>query len=98
MFISQVFTQEGLEKNPTAEVPRQEIFRVPKPGTTDWENASKDHVDLYNQTMDHIKKRVNHRRILTKPVFQDFDLYVYTKIILMNQLRVFNKILSRSFD
>jgi len=71
--IESVFTQEGLEKTPTAEVPRQELFRVPKPGTTDWNSASKDHIDLYNETMEHIRQRVAHRRILTKPVFQDFD-------------------------
>ncbi|KAK3798859.1 hypothetical protein RRG08_050238 [Elysia crispata] len=71
--VESVFTQEQLELAPMAQVPRQEIFRVPKPGTTDWGNASKDHVDLYNETMNRIRQRVEHRRILCKPVFQDFD-------------------------
>lgn len=72
-FYISVFTQEGLEKTPTFQVPRQEIFRVPKPGTVDWNEASEDHVHLYNETMNRIKQRVEHRRILMKPTFQDFD-------------------------
>lgn len=71
--VESVFTQAGLELTPSATVPRQEYFRVPKPGTTDWENATKDHIDIFNATMDRIRKRVEHRRVLCEPVFRDFD-------------------------
>ncbi|CAG5122336.1 unnamed protein product [Candidula unifasciata] len=71
--IESVFTQERLEHTPTAVVPRQELFCVPNPGTIDWSNASKEHMDLYNATMDRMRHRVKNRRILCKPVFQDFD-------------------------
>ena len=68
-----VFTQAGLEHEPTAVVPPQEIFRVPKPGTVDWAEADNNHLDLYEATMSRIRSRVEQRRILLKPVFQDFD-------------------------
>ena len=68
-----MFTQSGLETSPTAAVPPQEMFRVPKPGTIDWAEAEDCHKDLYEATMDRIRARVQQRRILLKPVFQDFD-------------------------
>ncbi|WAQ95285.1 hypothetical protein MAR_027975 [Mya arenaria] len=63
----------NLEKVPDLQVPPQEIFRVPKPGTVDWNNASGDHMTLYGATMDRLKQRSDQRRVLAKPVFQDFD-------------------------
>ncbi|KAH9519717.1 hypothetical protein Btru_070724 [Bulinus truncatus] len=71
--IESVFTQTGLEQMPSATVLPQEYFRVPKPGTIDWNNASKEHRDLYAQAMDHIRKRVEHRSVQCRPVFRDFD-------------------------
>ncbi|KAK7111168.1 uncharacterized protein [Littorina saxatilis] len=71
--VESVFTQPGLEKEPMAAVPPQEIFRVPKPGTIDWNEADEGHRELYEATMDRIRARVDQRRILLKPVFQDFD-------------------------
>lgn len=71
--VESVFTQAGLEKEPTSAVPPQEIFRVPKPGTVDWKDADPNHIDLYEETMSRIRSRVEQRRILLKPVFQDFD-------------------------
>ena len=68
-----VFTQPGLEKVPDLQVPPQEIFRVPKPGTVDWKNASDDHRSLVDATMDRLRQRAEQRRVLAKPVFQDFD-------------------------
>lgn len=50
-----------------------DTFRVPKPGTVDWENASSDHQNLFEQTMERLRQRLNQRRVLAKPVFQDFD-------------------------
>ncbi|KAK7002739.1 hypothetical protein BgiMline_004147 [Biomphalaria glabrata] len=71
--IESVFTQTGLEQMPSAVVQPQEYFRVPKPGTIDWSNASKEHKDLYEAAMDRIRKRVEHRSVQCRPVFQDFD-------------------------
>ena len=70
-----VFTQPGLEKAPTYQVPQSEIFRVPKPGTVNWEGAGQDHVNLVGETMSRLQQKVNQRRILCKPCFQDFDRY-----------------------
>ena len=72
-YIATVFTKAGLEQEPTTAVPPQEIFRVPKPGTVDWEQVTDEHSDLYESTMTRIRSRVEQRRILLKPVFQDFD-------------------------
>ena len=68
-----VFTQPVLEKAPTYQVPQSEIFRVPKPGTVNWEGAGQDHVNLVGETMSRLQQKVNQRRILCKPCFQDFD-------------------------
>lgn len=72
-FFSTVFTQPGLEKAPTYQVPQSEVFRVPKPGTVNWEGASQDHLNLVAETMNRLQQKVNQRRILCKPCFQDFD-------------------------
>ncbi|WAQ95233.1 hypothetical protein MAR_027923, partial [Mya arenaria] len=69
----QLLSDPNLEKVPDLQVPPQEIFRVPKPGTVDWNNASGDHMTLYGATMDRLKQRSDQRRVLAKPVFQDFD-------------------------
>jgi len=71
--VETVFTQPGLEKAPDVQVPPQEIFRVPKPGTVDWLNAADDHRSLVDSTMDRLRQRAEQRRVLAKPVFQDFD-------------------------
>ncbi|KAK3583614.1 hypothetical protein CHS0354_039437 [Potamilus streckersoni] len=71
--VETVFTQPNLEKVPTHEVPPSEIFRVPKPGTAMWENASEDHKQLHEATMERLHQRASQRRVLAKPVFQDFD-------------------------
>ncbi|KAK2184430.1 hypothetical protein NP493_266g02009 [Ridgeia piscesae] len=71
--IESVFTQPGLEKDPTHQVPPSEMYLVPKPGTMQWEFASDEHHKLYNDTMTKWSERVKQRRVLVKPVFQDFD-------------------------
>lgn len=71
--VESVFTQPNLEKNPTYKVPAQEIFRVPKPGTMDWRYATQEHQDVFNEAMERLRQRAKQRRVLAKPVFQDFD-------------------------
>lgn len=68
-----VFTQPNLEKAPEMRVPPSEIFRTPKPGTMDWQFASPEHKQLVEETMSRLRERVDQRRVLLKPVFQDFD-------------------------
>ena len=76
MYYFTVFTQPKLEKAPTYQVPRSEMFCVPKPGTVDWTNASEDHKSIVDSTLERLRQRMNQRRVLAKPVFQDFDKYV----------------------
>ena len=71
--VETVFTQPNLEKDPDYNVPPQEIFRVPKPGTVNWDQSVEDHRSIFDATMDRLRQRTNQRRVLTKPVFQDFD-------------------------
>ncbi|XP_064617922.1 uncharacterized protein LOC135482031 [Liolophura sinensis] len=71
--VESVFTQPGLEKNPTYQVPPSEMFRVPKPGTVDWSMASAEHEGMVERAMKRLKERTCQRHILVKPVFQDFD-------------------------
>lgn len=68
-----VFTQPNLEKTPELRVPPSEIYRVPKPGTMDWGNASDDHRQLVDETLHRLRERADQCRVLLKPVFQDFD-------------------------
>ncbi len=68
-----VFTQTNLEKHPCHEVPPQDLFRVPKPGTMQWENASDEHKAFVDAIMDRLRQRAEQRRVLAKPIFQDFD-------------------------
>lgn len=70
---SLVFTQPNLEKTPELRVPPSEIYRVPKPGTMDWKYASEEHAQLVDETLERLRERANQRRVLLKPVFQDFD-------------------------
>merc|ERR1712079_448789 len=39
----------------------------------DWSNASEDHSSFVEQIMEQLRQRANQRRVLAKPVFQDFD-------------------------
>lgn len=68
-----VFTTKDLEKDPEVKVPPSEIFRVPKPGTVTWDSAIPDHKALFEATMERLRQRASQRRLLAKPVFQDFD-------------------------
>ena len=68
-----MFTQSNLEKNPCHQVPSTDIFLVPKPGTYDWAGASDEHRGSLTGIMDRLRQRANQRRVLMKPVFQDFD-------------------------
>ncbi|XP_071105662.1 EF-hand calcium-binding domain-containing protein 6-like [Haliotis cracherodii] len=71
--VESVFTEPNLEKSPTYKVPPSEMFQVPKPGSISWESASDDHKSLYEETMERLRQRAGQRRLLAKPVFQDFD-------------------------
>ena len=73
-----VFTQANLEKRPSHQVPPQELFVVPKPGTNDWSAADQEHARMVDDAMDRLRQRTDQRRILMKPVFQDFDRCVCT--------------------
>ena len=73
-----VFTQKGIEKDPTCKVPPTEVFRTEKPGTCDWRDASLEHRDRFDGILATLQGRVTKRGTLIKPVFQDFDKYVIT--------------------
>lgn len=72
--LESVFTQpQDLEKIPSHKVPPQEIYRVPKPGTMNWDFASDEHKNFLFEIMERLRQRANQRRVLPKPTFQDFD-------------------------
>ncbi len=70
-----MFTQTDLARRPGAQVEHQDRYRVPKPGTLPWENASEEHRQFVAAIMDRLRQRATERRVLAKPVFQDFDKY-----------------------
>jgi hypothetical protein len=39
----------------------------------DWSNASDEHHAFFTDVMKRLKDRTNQRRVMVKPVFQDFD-------------------------
>lgn len=53
--------------------PGLEKQRLPKPGTISMESASVDHQQHFQEAMKKLHDRVDHRRVLLKPIFQDFD-------------------------
>lgn len=88
-FLFPVFTQPHLETKPTHKVPPTEIFLTPKPGTMDWTFASEEHQGFLNDIMDRLRQRINQRRVLMKPTFQDFDRCSENKIMI--KLNIFWK-------
>ena len=73
LFAIVVFTQNNLEKHPRRQVEPQERFHVPKPGTLQWEYATEDQKTFVDSIMERLRQRADQRRVLAKPVFQDFD-------------------------
>ncbi|PAA77603.1 hypothetical protein BOX15_Mlig010687g4 [Macrostomum lignano] len=72
--VDSVFTRTGLEKDPFAAVPAQELFVAPKPGTINWEaSASPEHRSCYDQALERLALKVAQRRMLVRPTFRDFD-------------------------
>ncbi|CAD5122359.1 DgyrCDS10796 [Dimorphilus gyrociliatus] len=53
--------------------PGMEKQLLPKPGTINMQTASADHQKCYQEAMQKLHDRVDHRRVLLKPIFQDFD-------------------------
>ena len=71
-----VFTQPDLEKDPNAQLPPQENFVLPKEGTlVEWNKAKDEVKNSLDQVMTRMRSKASKRRILAKPVFQDFDLH-----------------------
>ena len=73
--ISPVFTIPELEKQPTKEVVPPQTYLVPKSGTLVWNrgqdtNPRDDDLELL---LERLRQRAAQRRVLLKPVFQDFD-------------------------
>ena len=75
-----VFTQSNLEKQPGKFVESQDRYLVPKPGTMPWDNASEEHKTFVDSIMERLRQRAEQRRVLAKPVFQDFDKLVSEKL------------------
>nr|XP_002123656.3 uncharacterized protein LOC100183292 [Ciona intestinalis] len=72
--IESVFTQRGLEKDPTKKVAPLESFILPKEGANlQWSMASENDFKAFEEAMGRMRSRAIQRRILAKPVFQDFD-------------------------
>lgn len=76
VFLS-VFTQvlPNLEKTPTSQVPPSEVYLVEKPGTLDWSQVPDEMIQTVSDALARMIQRVEQRRVLIKPCFQDFDLH-----------------------
>ena len=68
-----VFTQRGLEKNPTLVLPPVEVFHIARSGAIEWESQPSEKKEKFKEVIHKMKQQVKQRRILTKPFFQDFD-------------------------
>lgn len=67
-----VFTRRGLEKVPAYEISPMETFQMPRPGArTNLATIEQDHV--LDSIMLRMLSKIQERRILCKPIFQDFD-------------------------
>ena len=72
--VESVFTQPDLEKDPTRKVPPSEAFVLPKVGTLAAWNRAPDVVkSSLEEVMTRMRSKATQRRVLAKPVFQDFD-------------------------
>jgi len=72
--IESVFTQPELEKDPLKKVPPLETFVLPKEGANiGWEHSSDNVKQWFEEAMVRMRSRAMQRRLLAKPVFQDFD-------------------------
>ncbi|XP_011673543.2 uncharacterized protein LOC594672 [Strongylocentrotus purpuratus] len=73
--IETVFTQvvPNLEKTPTNSVVATEQFLLDKPGTIDWSTAPSEVCMTVDEAMNRMRERVEQRRVLLKPCFEDFD-------------------------
>lgn len=72
--IESVFTQPNLERHPTRTVPPFETFLLPQKGScVSWEAEPQQSRISYEEAMTRMHSRANQRRLLAKPVFQDFD-------------------------
>ncbi|KAI8521606.1 hypothetical protein Bbelb_013600 [Branchiostoma belcheri] len=81
--IESAFTQKGLEKTPTHAVPSTEVFQMSKPGTLHWEaQAPDDWKSVVDAAMHRMREKAAQRRLLSKPVFQDFDRHNYGYVTL----------------
>ena len=67
-----VFTKRGLEKEPAYEVSPMETFQMARPGArTNLATMEQDQV--LDGIMLRMRSKIQERRILCKPIFQDFD-------------------------
>lgn len=72
--IESVFTQPNLEKHPTLKVPPFETFHLPNEGCcTNWNGLSEEVRAQYDEALFRMFSRSQQRRLLAKPIFQDFD-------------------------
>lgn len=71
-----VFTRSDLEKDPNAKVTPQESFVLPKEGSlAEWHQAPEEIKSSLDEVMTRMRSKATKRRMLAKPVFQDFDLH-----------------------
>lgn len=63
----------NLEKTPTNTVVATEQFLLDKPGTIDWSTAPSEVCMTVDEAMNRMRERVEQRRVLLKPCFEDFD-------------------------
>ena len=73
MHSSLAFAPEGLELEPTLQVPAMEEFLIPKPGTIESQFIGEEHRQLSKEALARMSARVSERRASCRPVFKSFD-------------------------
>ena len=76
----------NLEKTPTNKVVPSDDFVMDKPGTLDWTSAPDMARMTVDEAMERMRERVEQRRVLLKPCFEDFDRH-NMGVVTKNQFR-----------
>ncbi|XP_065652485.1 uncharacterized protein LOC100202524 isoform X2 [Hydra vulgaris] len=70
--VEKVFNQKSFEKSPTIKLVSSEDILISK-ASSNWESQSDETKNAFDNVIQSMKEKIDQRRTLTKPFFQDFD-------------------------